>query len=310
METVLITGGTGLIGNHLSEKLLGKGYNVTILTRNKNSEIQIPQYSWDPENNLVDTDAILSADYIIHLAGAGIGDRRWTKRRKQVIVNSRIITGELLYNKVKETGTNLKAFISASAIGYYGSKTSEKIYSEGDPPGNDFLANVCINWEQIADKFENSGIRTVKIRTGIILAKRGSALAKIMIPVKLGIGSPLGNGQQYIPWIHIEDICNIYIWAIENTKLSGSINAVAPQHITNRDFMKLLASILRKPFFAPAVPSQVMKLMFGEMSEILLNGSRISCGKIISSGYAFAFPDLRNSFMNLISSTEPEISQV
>jgi uncharacterized protein (TIGR01777 family) len=300
MENVLITGGTGLIGTHLAKKLEERGYKVTLLSRKKDLDNYSQVYSWDPEKNLIDTEALVSADYIIHLAGAGIGDKRWTKRRKQLIIDSRVMTGNLIFNKVKETGIKLKAFISASGISYYGSITSEKIFRETDPPGEDFLANVCLQWEQMADRFEESGIRRVKIRTGIVLAENGGALQRMITPVKFGIGSALGQGNQYIPWIHIEDLCNIYIRAIEDSEMSGAYNATSPHHITNRDFVRSLARVLNKPFFAPPVPAIIMKLLFGEMSEILLNGSRISSEKLTKSGYSFAFPDLGNALKDIL----------
>jgi len=307
METVLITGGTGLIGNHLCKKLQEKDYNIVLLSRNSNTYnntySNTPAYAWDPEKNEIDINSLMHTEYIIHLAGAGLGDKRWTQKRKQLIADSRIRTGELIFNKVIESGIKLKAFISASAIGYYGSITSEKIFRETDPPGRDFIAQVCRQCEQMADRFERSGIRTVKIRTGIVLSNHGGALSKMAAPVKLGIGSALGTGRQYMPWIHIEDLCNIYIRAIEDSRLSGAYNATAPEHRTNKDFMNALATTLGKPFFAPAVPSMVMKLLFGEMSGILLNGSRISSGKIIASGYQFSFPTLENALKNLFQLT-------
>jgi uncharacterized protein (TIGR01777 family) len=299
MENVIITGGTGLIGRHLCKKLKEKGYNVALLSRKSIPESDIPVYYWNPQKNEIDQEAIKSADYIIHLAGAGIGDKRWTKKRRQLITDSRIKTGELLYNKVHETGIKLKAYISASGIGYYGAITSDKIFTETDQPSKDFLGEICRQWEQGADRFEESGIRTVKIRTGIVLTKKGGALARMITPVRMGIGSALGNGKQYQPWIHIDDICNIYIKAIEDKSLKGAYNAVAPEYVTNREFMRTLAKVLEKPFFFPAVPSFAMKILFGKMSGILLNGSRVSADKIILAGYNFVFPDLENALKNL-----------
>jgi uncharacterized protein (TIGR01777 family) len=299
MENVIITGGTGLIGRHLCKKLKEKGYNVALLSRKSIPESDIPVYYWNPQKNEIDQEAIKSADYIIHLAGAGIGDKRWTKKRRQLITDSRIKTGELLYNKVHETGIKLKAYISASGIGYYGAITSDKIFTETDQPSKDFLGEICRQWEQGADRFEESGIRTVKIRTGIVLTKKGGALARMITPVRMGIGSALGKGKQYQPWIHIDDICNIYIKAIEDKSLKGAYNAVAPEYVTNREFMRTLAKVLEKPFFFPAVPSFAMKILFGKMSGILLNGSRVSADKIILAGYNFVFPDLENALKNL-----------
>jgi uncharacterized protein len=299
VETVLITGGTGLIGRHLCKKLKEKGYNVALLSRKSNPYDDIPVYSWDPDKNMIDPEAISTADYIIHLAGAGIGDKRWTKKRRELISDSRIKTCELLFNKVQESGTKLKAFISASGIGYYGAVTSDKIFSETDNPSGDFIGEICRQWEHSADRFEESRIRTVKIRTGIVLTKKGGALARMTTTVKMGIGSALGSGRQYIPWIHIDDLCNIYMKAIGDSSMIGAYNAVAPEHVTNREFMRTLAKVFEKPFFSPAVPSFALKILFGKMSGILLNGSRVSAGKIISAGYNFEFPDLENALKNL-----------
>jgi uncharacterized protein (TIGR01777 family) len=299
VETVLITGGTGLIGQYLCKKLKEKDYNVTLLSRKSNPYDDIPVYYWDPDKNMIDPEAISTADYIIHLAGAGIGDKRWTKKRKELISDSRIKTCELLFNKVQESGTKLKAFISASGIGYYGVVTSDKIFSETDHSSSDFIGEICRQWEHSADRFEESGIRTVKIRTGIVLTEKGGAMGRMTTTVKMGIGSALGNGRQHLPWIHVEDLCNIYIKAVEDISLKGAYNAVAPEHVTNREFMRTLTKVLGKPFFFPAVPSFAMKILFGKMSGILLNGSRVSAGKIISAGYNFEFPDLENALKNL-----------
>lgn len=299
MENVIITGGTGLIGKHLCKKLKEKGYNVAILSRKGNTDRDIPVYFWDSDKNMIDTKAISAADYIIHLAGAGIGDKRWTKKRRQLIYDSRIKTCEFLFNKVQESGTKLKAFLTASGIGYYGAVTSEKIFSETDQPSGDFIGEICRQWENSANRFEESGIRTVKIRTGIVLARKGGAMARMIIPVKMGIGSALGSGRQYIPWIHIEDLCNIYIKAIVDSSLTGAYNAVAPQHKTNREFMRTLAVVLRKPFFFPKIPSFAINLLFGKMSAIILKGSRVSADKIVSAGYTFKFRDLDNALRNL-----------
>jgi uncharacterized protein len=299
MESVLITGGTGLIGSHISKKLKEKGYNIAFLSRKRISCSTIPVYTWDPDKNIIEPEAISGADYIIHLAGAGIGDKRWTGKRRELIVDSRVKTGELIFNKVLESGKNLKAFISASGIGYYGTITSEKIFNEADPPSNDFLGEVCRKWEEMADRFNGSGIRTVKLRTGVVLADKGGALGRMTNTVKMGIGSTLGSGKQYIPWIHIDDLCNLYLKAVEDPFMIGAWNAVAPEHTTNKEFMRILAEVLEKPFFFPAVPSFVLKILFGKMSDIILTGSRISAGKIISSGYKFEYPGLGDALKNL-----------
>lgn len=300
MATILITGGTGLIGRYLSKKLKDKGYSVAILGRVSHLNSDIPTYTWDLDKNEIEKEAIESADYIIHLAGANIGDKRWTARRKKLIIDSRVNTSRLIFDKIKTNKNGLKAFISASAIGYYGTITSDKIFSETDPPSSDFLGETCRQWEQLADNFEKLGIRTVKIRTGVVLTNQGGALAKIRMPINLGIGSAIGTGRQYMPWIHIDDLCGIYIKAIEETEMKGAYNAIAPAHQTNRDFTKTLAHILNKPFWLPNIPGIVMKIMLGEMSAILLKGSRVSSEKIIHAGYQFKFPDLESALVDLL----------
>jgi len=299
MTKVLITGGSGLVGKELSKKLIEKGYEVLILSRNK-SRPEIPNtYYWNPEKEEIDSEAIANTDYIIHLAGANIGEKRWTTKRKQEILDSRVKTAELLLKKINETQAKPKAFISASATGYYGAITSDKTFVETDTPANDFLGKTCLNWEESADKFAETGIRTVKIRTGLVLTKKGGALEKMLVPVKLGLGSPIGSGKQYMPWIHIDDLCNIYMKAIEDTKMEGAFNAVAPEHITNKEFMKTLAEVLKKPFWFPNIPSFVLKIVFGEMSKIVLKGSKVSSEKIIKVDYRFEFTNLKDAFDDL-----------
>jgi uncharacterized protein (TIGR01777 family) len=299
MTKVLITGGTGLVGRHLSKRLLEKGYEVAILSRSNKKGV-IPSYTWDLEKNEIEKEAIETADCIIHLAGANIADKRWTANRKQLIIDSRVNTGQLIFNKVKELNKNLSVFISSSAIGYYGAITSDKIFTETDPPANDFIGETCRQWELITDRFNDLGIRTVKIRTGVVLEKQGGALSKMMTAVKMGIGSALGKGNQYVPWIHIDDLCGIYIKAIEDTQMEGPYNAVAPNHITNKAFTQTLARVLKKPFWFPNVPAFTLKMMLGKMSEIILQGSRVSADKIKLAGYIFLYPKLEDALKQIL----------
>jgi len=300
MATILITGGTGLVGRFLCKKLKDKGYSVAILGRTCQKNGETPTYSWDIDKNEIEKEALEKADYIIHLAGANISESKWTAKRKKLIIDSRVKSAQLIFEKLKENTNQVKAFISASAIGYYGTISTDKIFSETDPPANDFLGETCRQWEQSADRFEELGIRAVKIRTGVVLAKHGGALAKMITPIKLGIGSTIGNGRQYVPWIHIEDLCDIYIKAIEDTQMNGAYNAVAPDHKTNRDFTETLAHVLRKPFWFPNIPAIVMKIIFGKMSVMLLKGSRVSSEKITNAGYKFKFPNLKGALVNLL----------
>ncbi|NVN96386.1 MAG: TIGR01777 family protein [Bacteroidetes bacterium] len=299
MKTVVISGGTGLVGRYLSKKLKQKDYHVSILSRIQKHDTHISSIAWQSDKQTIDSEAIANADYIINLSGANISQQRWSKKRKQLIIDSRVTTIASLFENVKQTNPNLKAFISASAIGYYGSITSSKVFTETDAPADDFLGETCRQWEQAADKFETSGIRTVKIRTGVVLTSEGGALAKMIIPVKIGIASAIGSGKQYLPWIHIDDLCGIYIKAIEDNQMSGAYNAVAPEHQTNKEFTLTLAQTLNKPFWYFNIPAIAMKILFGEMSAILLKGSRISSGKIQTAGYQFIFPTLKSALKDL-----------
>ncbi len=295
MQKVLITGGTGLIGNRLSALLLSKGYEVRLLSRSANPTSKHKTFVWDIDKEYIDEAAFSDLDYIIHLAGAGIADKKWSQKRKQVIIDSRVKSTALLLRYVQKLQTPLKAFISSSAIGFYGSITSEIIFKEGDNPGNDYLAEVCKLWEDSIFQFEGENIRTVAIRTGIVLSKNGGALQKMKTPVI----TPLGNGMQYMPWIHIDDLCEIYIKAIEDKKMKGIFNGVAPEHETNTSLSKKLAKVFKRPFLSIGAPSFILKAVFGEMSTILLNGSRVSSDKLISHDFTFEYPMLREALENL-----------
>jgi uncharacterized protein (TIGR01777 family) len=300
MDTVLITGGNGLVGRYLVQRFSEIGYKVGILSRSNKNDTKYTYYFWDPYRNEINQEALSNADYIIHLAGANIGEKRWTKRRKQELEESRVKTGEFIFEKMKAAGKKPEAFISASGIGYYGAATSERIYFENDDSADDFIGELCSRWENSADRFEDSGIRTVKIRTGIVLSAKGGALGRISAPARIGFASGLGTGNQYIPWIHIEDLCNIYVKAVEDHAMTGAYNAVAPEQCTNKEFVKAVARALNKPFRAPNVPSFIMKILFGEMAEILLEGSRVSSDKIRRAGYIFRFPELQSALTDLL----------
>ena len=299
METILITGGTGLIGKQLSTLLREKNYNVTVLSRT-NSEVP-NSYFWDIEKDFIEEKAITEADYIIHLAGAGIAEERWTKKRKKELVNSRVDSTKLLYKNVVKLNPKLKGFIAASGIGYYGAISSETIFTENDAPGKDFLATICKLWEKESIKFDSINIRTVILRTGIVLSKKGGAYEKISKPIKIGIGSSLGSGNQYVPWIHITDLCNMYIEAIENNDIHGIYNAVSPEHTTNTALTNSIAASLNKKIRLPNTPAFILKTLLGKMAVILLEGSRVSSEKILSIGFQFKFPTLKKALIDINS---------
>ncbi|WP_339660763.1 TIGR01777 family oxidoreductase [uncultured Polaribacter sp.] len=287
MARILITGGTGLVGKKLTEMLIDKNHEVIILSRNPTKE---NEYKWDISSNYVDEKTLLHTDYMIHLAGAGIADERWTAKRKQVIIDSRVNSANLLFDKIKELNINLKGFISASGIGYYGAVTSDTIFKETDKAGTDFLADVCQKWENAAHQFSTKNIPVTILRTGIVLADKGGALDKMKTPII----SPLGSGNQFLPWIHIDDLCLMYIKAIDNN-LTGIFNAVAPEHQTSKTFSKTLAKSIKRPFVGIGVPSFMLNLLFGELAIILLEGSRISAKKIEKSGFSFRFDTLKKA---------------
>jgi len=295
METVLITGGTGLIGRRLSFLLQSKGYEVRLLSRSENPNTKYKTFVWDLYKGYINEQAFEDVDYIIHLAGAGIADKKWSEARKKVLIDSRVESTKLLLQYVKNLNISLKAFISSSAVGYYGSITSEIIFKEDDNPGNDFLAEICKLWEASIFQFQSESIRTVAIRTGIVLSQNGGALKKMKTPVI----SALGNGLQYMPWIHIDDLCELYIKAIEDSKVEGAYNGVAPEHETNKSFSKKLAKAFKRPFLPIGAPAFVLKAVFGEMATILLNGSRISAQKTSDSGFDFSFPKLNDALIDI-----------
>lgn len=289
MATILLTGSTGLIGKRLAGVLKEAGYRVHRLTTRRELAVQEGYFHWSPASGELDDRAFTGVEYIIHLAGSSIGEGRWTSRRKTEILESRTGSTALLLEKVNQLQLPLKAFVSASATGYYGSATTETIFDEYSPAGNDFLADVCVQWEKAADRFQAAGIRTVKLRTGVVMAKGAPALNKMLMPVKWGIGSALGNGRQYIPWIHVDDLCRLYLRAIEDETMSGAWNAVAPEHITNRELMRTFARKLGKPFFFPPVPAFMLKLLLGEMSVIVTDGSRVSSRRLKAAEFEFKY---------------------
>lgn len=300
MSKILITGASGLIGKELSNLLSTKGHEIIHLSRTKKNG-KFKSFKWDIKKRYLEEGALDEVDHIIHLAGAGIADGKWTTERKKEIIDSRVKSAELLYNSISKLDNKPKTFISASAIGYYGAVTSDKIFTESDPPGNDFQAEVCRQWEDAANPFSELGIRTIKLRFGVVLSPKGGALKKMITPTKLGIGSGLGTGKQYMAWIHISDLISIIEMCLTDKSIRSVYNLVSPSHVTYNEFAKTLAKVLRKPFIAPNVPSFILRLVFGEMSQIILEGSRVSSRKIIDSGYKFKYPELDKALVNLLS---------
>jgi uncharacterized protein len=291
-QTVLITGGSGLIGRYLTSLLLEKGYSVSHLSRGRGYPGRVRVHTWAPEKGVLDPTVFTGIDHLVHLSGANIGSKRWSKKRKEEIISSRVNSARLIHKTVSENNIRLKTFISASAIGYYGAVTSDRISTEDDPPGNDFLALTCRLWEESADLFKKSGTRTVKIRTGVVIEKNDSLLSRYLAVARFGVFPVIGSGKQCLPWIHISDLCNIYLKAIEDTRMSGVYNAVSDESPCQKSFVKTLATAMKRlPVLLP-VPSFLLRLIMGESSVIALRGSRVSCEKLVSEGYNFAYPSL------------------
>lgn len=296
MATVLITGGTGLIGTALTKALIEKNYQVIILTRNSNrksSDENISYASWNIHNQTIDEEAVQKADYIIHLAGANVAEKRWTKKRKKEIVDSRVLNGQLLVKTLKEIPNKIKAVVSASAIGYYGSdKNIPKPFVETDSPANDFLGTTVQQWEAAIQPVTELEKRLVIFRTGIVLSNEGGAYKEFKKPLQFGVATVLGNGKQVISWIHINDLIRIYIETIENENWKGVYNAVAPNPITNQQLIKTIAKERGKFFITVKVPTFILKIILGEMSIEVLKSATVSSEKIEKEGFQFLFPSI------------------
>lgn len=297
---ILITGGTGLVGKQLQKDLLEKGHHVIVLTRSKKkSDHNNLHYSvWDYTKEVIDINTVCSVDHIIHLAGTNVAGGKWTESQKKSILESRTLTANLIFKTLKNNPHQVKSFISASGSNAYGVQTTKNIYKETDPFGNDFLANVCEQWENATSQFKLLNIKTVSLRTGVVFAKENSALQKMLPPIKMGIGSALGSGQQIMPIIHVKDLSSMYIHAIENN-LNGAYNAIA-ENLSNQNLSLQIAKQLNKPFFFPKVPAFVLNLLFGEMADILLKGSALNNTKIKETNFVFKYPNLKSILENVL----------
>ncbi|WP_140486492.1 TIGR01777 family oxidoreductase [Flavobacterium sp. GSA192] len=295
-KNVLITGGTGFVGRHLTNLLVANGFSVSVLSRSKRvNTANVFYYKWDVEKQFIEEEAIQRADFVIHLAGANIGEKRWTKKRKAEILSSREQAAQLIYNSLLKWNKNLEAFVSASAVGIYGAINGRAICNENMQPANDFLGLTCQKWEAAANQFEKLGIRTVKIRTGLVLGKEDGFLKKLVPIFKLRLGSALGTGKQYMPWIHVDDLCQIYLEAIKNPMFSGAYNAAITDDTTNESFSKILAKVYGYKIWLPNVPPMLIKIALGEMSKLVLTGRRVSNEKIKQLGFQFQHEDLETA---------------
>lgn len=304
MKTILITGGTGLVGKALTSKLLAKGYKVIILTRAKPQVIDnenIEYAVWNVKVNKIDVAAFQKADAIIHLAGAGVMDKKWDEAYKKEIEESRTKSSALLVNTLKENNHKVKAIISASAIGWYGAdKIPGHFFTEEEKADDQYLGIVCKKWEDSISEATSLGIRVCKMRTGIVLSRLGGAYVEFRKTLAFGIASILGTGKQMVSWIHIDDLCNQFIFALENEKIEGSYNAVAPMAVSNKALTLAIAKVMCPKFFIPThVPTFMLKLMLGARSIEILKSATVSSKKIEYTGYKFLYSSAEEAIQNL-----------
>lgn len=296
---ILITGGSGLVGTQLTAMLLTEGHEIVHLSRSsKKRKDGVLVYVWDTKAGTIDAKAIDGVDAIVHLAGAGVADERWTAKRKEIILSSRVETAGLLQKVLSENEHRVKVFLSASGMGYYGDNGS-KAMTESDPVGSDFLAEVCKYWEQATDPIEAMGIRRAIFRISLVLSREGGALPKMDLPVKMGMGSYFGNGKQIYSWIHIEDLCRLFIMALKEESFQGIYNTATPHQLSNKQFTKVLASVLGRPFIPAPVPRFMLKTILGQMSETVLGSIALDMTKLTTSGFTFKYPSLEDALRNL-----------
>jgi len=303
MKKIVITGATGSIGRRLVDELVSRGDEVTIFSRKpEEAEKKIANESlfvkWDYLKPDEWKKYLNGTDAVVHLAGANLGARRWNEEYKKLAYDSRIISTRNLVEAIKSVEQKPKAFICASAVGIYGDRYDE-VLDETSSLGNDFLAKLCRDWEKEAEKVEELGIRRVSVRTGLVLLKDEGVLKKLLLPFKLFVGGPLGNGKQWVPWLHIDDMVGIYLHAIDSEKVSGAINAASPGIVQMKEFAKTFGKVLKRPSLFP-VPKLALKLVAGELGEYAVMSQRTSVEKVINSGYKFKFENLEAALQDLL----------
>ncbi len=293
MKNILITGGSGLVGNEITKILESKDFSVAWMSRSAQSQ---KSFIWNVEKQQIDPEAIEWADAIIHLAGTGVAEKRWTPERKRDILESRTQSTLLLYEAIEKAKKRPSTFISASAVGFYGFNTGTNLVDENNAAGSDFLAEVVVAWENEVKKMEALDLRTVLLRIGIILDEVGGALGEMLKPP---VAAPLGSGAQWMSWIHIEDLAKMFVFSLEKTTLQGVFNAVAPNPATNQQLTQAAAKAKGKPYIGIGVPGFALKVILGEMAAMVLGGNRVSSQKIQKAGFEFEFPDLDPALKDL-----------
>ncbi len=292
---VLISGGTGLIGQLLKKELERKGHEVKILSRSKGD------YRWDIDLGVIDQHCLEGIDAIIHLAGAGIADKPWTASRKKELFNSRIVSTQLLFHLLKKQKNRVKTFISASAIGYYGADRGESLLNESSDIGKDFIGELTAQWEKESQEIEGLGIRTAQIRIGLVLTETGGYLGRVSRTIKWGIGSCLGSGKQWQSWIHYQDLLRLFLFSLENNFVRGPINGVAPQALRQEDLFKELAKQFNRPFFFPNIPEFFIKGILGELSQVVLGSLKVSSKKLTDEwNFSFKYGNIEKALQNIL----------
>lgn len=300
MKTILITGGTGLLGSRISDLLSKKGYNVQHLSRQENLTAKYPAYKWDLATQTLDKRALEGVYGIIHLAGAGIADARWSAKRKQAIMDSRVVSTKLLAACLAEQTEQPAVFVTCSAIGFYGNQGDQKLV-ETTAPGHDFMSDVCVRWEQEAQSIRDQGIRTPTIRVGVVLSTQGGALQKINMSYGFRVGAYFSNGQQYMSWIHLDDISNIFIRALEDDHMKGIYNGTAPEPTTNKILSKALSKAHNQSTLIMPVPAFALRAALGEMADVVLHSTRAIPQALLEANYPFQFPNLVGALEDLIN---------
>ncbi len=301
-NTVLIGGGSGLVGTRLAELLTARGDEVRLLSRSPAQIAKFRAFAWDTKRHYLDPAALRDVTHVINLAGAGIADRRWTDDRKAAIISSRTVSTDLLSSAIQESGPGVRAYISASAIGYYGDRGDAWV-SEGDAPGDGFLSASVVAWEESVTQLAGAtSLRTALVRTGIALAAHGGALQKMLLPTRLGVSGYFGTGEQWYSWIHLDDLCRVYIAAVDDERYAGPINAVSPLPVRNRTLAHGLAKAVSTPALTLPVPKVALELALGEMSHTILDSARVSAVKLIDElRFDFSYPSLVPALENLLA---------
>lgn len=290
-KNILVTGATGMVGSRLITLLQSQGHHISVLSRKQVNLPNIKVYLWDIYKQQIDENALKNIDTIIHLAGEGIADEKWTPQRKQKIIDSRVWSTKLLYKAARKVNAPIKTFVAASAVGYYGNRGNE-VLQETSQSGTGFLADCCVAWENAVDEGLKMGIRVVKVRIGLVLSREAGALAAIEKPISFFLGAPLGSGKQWMPWIHLDDVVGIFAAAVENSEFNGAYHASAPSPVTNKYLTKSIAQHINRPIWPFHVPEFMLKLILGEMSILPLMSSNVVAQKLLNTGFRFTYVNL------------------